>query len=97
MEIYVMDSLLSRVTQRFTTEAGDAIWITIARALCGEKFYAIATSARKILCSILENKALEKSLKDLDIFLNNMLLKTDTITLKQRIAEDLYENGKYGF
>ncbi|MFQ5865517.1 MAG: acyl-CoA dehydrogenase family protein [bacterium] len=97
MEIYVMDSVLSRVSQRVATKEVDATWIAIARALCAEKFYDVATSAQKILCSLLENKSLERSLKDVEVFLNNTLLKTDIITLKQKIAEDLYENGKYEF
>lgn len=97
MEIYVMDSVLSRVSQRVATKEVDATWIAIARALCAEKFYDVATSAQKILCSLLENKSLERSLKDVEVFLNNTLLKTDIITLKQKIAEDLYENGEYEF
>lgn len=90
MDIYLMDSVLARVTQQFNNSAFDKIWLLIARSLCTEKYDSIATSSRRILCSLLENKALDKSLSDLNSFNHDMLLKTNVFALKNAIAEDLY-------
>ncbi|MFQ5751105.1 MAG: acyl-CoA dehydrogenase family protein, partial [bacterium] len=91
IDIYLMDSVLARVTQNFSKKGLENISLTIARTVCAEKVYKIAASAQKILCATLDNQALEKGLKDLNAFYENMLLGTNVFELKRQIAEDLYD------
>ncbi|MFQ6114694.1 MAG: acyl-CoA dehydrogenase family protein [bacterium] len=97
MDLYLMDSVVSRVSQRSQTTNFDSILLAIARALCFERLYAIAITSPKILCSLLNNRALEKALEDLRVFVEQMLPTTNVVELKRQIAEHLYEKGKYSF
>lgn len=97
MDIYLMDSVLSRASQRFKSIGYDPIWAAIARTLSAEKVHRVTTASRKILCSLLENNVLEKALKDLNTFLDKLLLNTNVIELKKQIAEDFCERGRYSY
>ncbi|MCH8019087.1 acyl-CoA dehydrogenase family protein [candidate division KSB1 bacterium] len=92
-DIYLVDSVLKRVIQKFATSEVERNWLAIARVFSAEKFYEISSSCKKIISSILENKALENGLSDLDTFDKKMHLTTNVFELKRQVAENLYENN----
>lgn len=92
-DIFVMESVLSRVTYDSRNNGTHANWLAIARAYCAEKMYDVIMASRKIICATLEHKALEKGLEDLHVFESQMLLNTNLFALKAQIAEDLYGKG----
>lgn len=92
-DIYLVDSVLKRVIQKFAASEVDRNWLAIARVFSAEKFYEISSSCKKIISSILENKALENGLSDLDTFDKKMHLTTNVFKLKRQVAENLYEKN----
>ena len=90
-DIYLVDSVLKRVIQKFAASEVDPNWLAIARVFSAEKFYEINSSCKKIVSSILENKALENALGDFITYEKKMHLTTNVFELKRQIAEDLYE------
>ncbi len=92
-DIYLVDTVLKRVIQKFATSKVDGNWLAIARVFSAEKFYEISSSCKKIISAILENKALENGLKGLDTFDKEMHLTTNVFKLKRQVAEDLYEKN----
>jgi alkylation response protein AidB-like acyl-CoA dehydrogenase len=93
-DIYLMDTVLSRVSQRFETKGYDSTWFAATRTICAEKLRGIAAASRTALCSILEKNALEKALKDVNAHLDKMLLNTNIVELKKQIAEDFYDGKR---
>lgn len=97
IDLYVLDSVVSRVHQRVTAEGPDPVWLAIPQVLVAERVADMAASARKALCAMLKGPALDKALADFETLRKHMLLNTDVFELKRRIAEDLYEHGSYRF
>lgn len=93
MDIYLVDSVLKRAIQRFAASGVDQNWLAIASAFSAEKFYEITLSCKKIVSSILGNKALKNAISDLSTFETKMHLTTNVFELKRQIAEDLYEKN----
>ncbi len=89
-DIYLVDSVLKRVIQKFATSEVEHNWLAIARVFSAEKSYEINSSCKKIVSSVLENRALEHALGDLSKFEKKMHLTTNVFELKRQIAEDLY-------
>ncbi|RMD88878.1 MAG: acyl-CoA dehydrogenase [Calditrichaeota bacterium] len=96
-DIYLMDSVLSRITQHFKSNGLDSIKLAVARTLCAERLPGLINSSRKILSAFYKDKYLQKALKQISSFEERLLLKTNVIELKRVIAEDLYETGGYHY
>jgi alkylation response protein AidB-like acyl-CoA dehydrogenase len=97
IDLYVMDSVISRVSQRVASEGEDPVWLAIPKVLVAERVADMATAARQALCGMLSGPALDKALADVQTLTHRMLLSTNVFDLKRLIAEDLYEQGKYRF
>ncbi len=97
IDLYVMDSTLSRVSQHLASEANDPIWIAIPKVLVAERTAAMAAEARKALCGMLQGANLDRALGEVQAIADRMMLNTNVFELKRLIAEDLYERGKYRF
>lgn len=96
-DIYLMDSVLSRITQHFKSNGLDSIKLAVARTLCAERLPGLINSSRKILSAFYKDKFLQKALKQISSFEERLFLKTNVIELKRVIAEDLYEKGGYHY
>jgi len=97
IDLYVMDSVLSRVAQYLQRHGRDPIWLAIAQVLCAERVAEMALSTRKALCSMLEGNALAQAMAAIQSLSEAAMLATNQFALKQQIAEDLYEHGRYRF
>ncbi|MCG8606396.1 hypothetical protein MJD09_15610, partial [bacterium] len=95
-DIYLMDSVLSRVSRLKSENGSAAVSRLIAKAFCAEKVYELSASARKILCSLADSVS-EAELKTFNRLSKRALLNSNLPSLKQRIAEDLYERGQYSY
>ncbi len=96
-DIYLMDSVLSRITQHFKSNGLDSIKLAVARTLCAERLPGLINSSRKILSAFYKDKYLQKALKQISSFEERLFLRTNVIELKRVIAEDLYETGGYHY
>ena len=97
MAIFVVDSVLSRISQNHRNGNNDPVWRKIGQLITAETMYNLTSNIRRAVCNLFRDEELEQSFKDLEIYLKHMLLPTDVFLLKREIAEDLYEHGYYRF
>ncbi|MFQ6617703.1 MAG: acyl-CoA dehydrogenase family protein [Fidelibacterota bacterium] len=97
IDVYVIDSVLSRVTQEIRDKGSNPTLEAISRVLVSERMLQMAADGRKAICSIFEKEELDSASNIMDKFSRGMRLNTDILKLKARIAEDLYGKSKYPF
>ncbi|MGD9897709.1 MAG: acyl-CoA dehydrogenase family protein [Calditrichaceae bacterium] len=96
-DIYVMDSVLSRVTYYIEKKGSDQDRIRIAKISVADKVNRIISHAKIAMLSILDGDELDKALADLDILAKGAELRTRLFQLKSDLADSLYEKGKYSW
>ena len=97
IDIYGMDSVVSRVNQALKKSVTDKVWIKIAKTHCTEKIYGICNSVELGVHSILDGHDLDLTLKLIESLRNQIHLPYDVFKMKSEIAEDLYTHGEYRF
>lgn len=97
-DIYLMDSALARASQIIASRGNvDATLLAIVRTFCAEKIDEVSTYARKVLCAVIQEDKLPDRLREVRAFEDQMRPATNVIELKRRVAQDLYEAGRYRF
>jgi alkylation response protein AidB-like acyl-CoA dehydrogenase len=97
IDVFVLDSTLSRVAQYTDKNGPDRTWLAIPQVLIAERVDEMAASIRRLLCGIHTGVSLKKALENLQTLTDRMLLNTNVFELKRFIAEDLYEKRRYRF
>ncbi len=95
IQLYVMDTVLSRVVQHGYDKDEDDVRVKIAKTLCAEQIPLIALNVERGLQNILSGKTLDESLKTLQQLRNLLPNQTHTFRWKADIAEELYRHGEY--
>jgi hypothetical protein len=91
-DLYIMDSVLRRITQN---EKRDQDWLAIGKVSTAIRVRRIAGSAKVALLSILDGDELEKALEDLAQLSKGTELRNNLFALKRQLAESLYDKGEY--
>jgi len=97
IDIYAMDSTVSRVNQSLNNGKTDETWMKIATAFCAEKIYQICNKIEMGIHSLLTGSDLEKNIEQIRILRDKIDLHCDIFKMKSEIAEDLYAHGEYRF
>lgn len=94
-DVYIMDSVLARVSQYVEEKDYESVRMHIARIGTAQKTERIVSNARTALLSLLTNHELEKALDDLDKLSRPTHLRLNMFEMRRELAESLYEHGKY--
>ncbi len=94
-DIYVMDSVLARVSQYVEKHDYEANRINIAQISTALGTQRITTNARTALLSIETEDELDKALTDLEQLSRPAGLRLNLFELRRTLADSLYEHGKY--
>ncbi len=94
-DIYVMDSVLARVTQYVEKNGYEAIRMHIAQIGTAIKAQRIAANARTALLAIEEGHELEQALADLAVLSEPTNLRLNLFQMRRELADTLYEHGQY--
>ena len=94
-DIYVMDSVLARVTQYVEKNGYEAIRMHIAQIGTAIKAQRIAANARTALLAIEEGHELEQALADLAVLSGPTNLRLNLFQMRRELADTLYEHGQY--
>lgn len=94
-DIYVMDSVLARVTQYVEKNGYEAIRMHIAQIGTAIKAQRIAANARTALLAIEEGHELEQALADLAVLSASTNLRLNLFQMRRELADTLYEHGQY--
>lgn len=97
IDLYGMDSVVSRVNQALKKGIADKTWIKLAKVFCAEKIYAICNSVGMGVHGILTGRDLDSALKLIENLRKQIHLPYDIFKMKSEIAEDLYAHGEYRF
>ena len=97
INLFLMNTTLSRVEQILTAGQKDAIYSNIAKVLIAEKNIEMVGLAKKAITHIEKPDSIGEAMKDIRFFENQMDSKTDIIAQKQEIADYLYRQQKYPF
>jgi alkylation response protein AidB-like acyl-CoA dehydrogenase len=97
IDIYAMDSTVSRVNQSLNNGKTDETWVKIATTFCAEKIYHICNRVEMGIYSLLTGNDLEINLKQIKGLRDQCNLHCDIFKMKSEIAEDLYSHGEYRF
>jgi len=94
-DVYIMDSVLARVSQYVEKNDYESIRIHIAQIGTAQKTQRITANARTALLAIESNHELDKALSDLEILSRPTNLRLNLFQLRRELADTLYEHGKY--
>jgi len=97
MAIFVVGSVLGRITQNVQKGNGDPVWLKLGQLITAEMMLDLSTNIRRAACNLFNDEELAQSFEKLEIFYKSMLLPADVFLLKREIADDLYEHGRYRF
>lgn len=97
IDIYAMDSVVSRVNQGIQNGKADDIWQKIASAFCTEKVFHISNAVEMGIYSLLNGDELESNLNLVKNLRGQIQVPHDLFKMKSEIAEDLYGHGEYRF
>ena len=93
-DLYIMDSVLRRITQN---EKRDQDWLAIGKISAAMRVRRIVSSAKVALLSILDGDELEEAIEDLTQLAKGTELRNNLFMLKRQLAESLYDKGKYAW
>jgi len=98
INIYVMDSTLTRITQ-YAAKQGEINeeWSTIGKISVFEKVRQVARDSKIALLSNLDGEELQKALGELVILSRGTEIHLNIFEAKRYLAEVLYEKGKYKY
>jgi alkylation response protein AidB-like acyl-CoA dehydrogenase len=91
-DIYIMDSVLRRITQN---SKRDQDWLAIAKVSTALRVRRVVSAAKVALLSILDGDELEAALKNLTQLSKGTELRNNLFALKRQLAESLYDKGLY--
>ncbi len=94
-DVYVMDSVLARVTQYVEKNGYEAIRMHIAQIGTALKTQRITANARTALLAIEEGHELEQALSDLEALSRPTHLRLNLFQMRRELADTLYEHGQY--
>ncbi len=94
-DVYVMDSVLARVSQYVEKNGYEPIRMHIAQIGTAQKTQRITANARTALLAIEKNHELDQALNDLEKLSRPMHLRLNLFELRRELADTLYEHGKY--
>ncbi len=94
-DVYVIDSVLARVSQYVEKNDYESIRMHIAQIGTAQKTQRIAANARTALLAIETDHELDKALADLEILSRPTNLRLNLFQLRRELADTLYEHGKY--
>jgi alkylation response protein AidB-like acyl-CoA dehydrogenase len=97
IEIFLMNTTLSRIEQILAGGQNNTVFTNIAKVLIAEGSIEICGLAKRAITHIENPNQLDTALKDIRFFENQMDIKTDIIYQKQEIADFLYRQQKYPF
>ncbi len=97
IQLFVLDTTLTRIRQTIDQVAKPKIVEAIGKVLTAETVQQMGGAAELVLNGILSGKALESALQEVRKLAGMMYLRTDVFTLKNQIADYLYEQRKYPF
>jgi len=89
MDVYAMDTAVCRLTKKSSTD----IHLDVARTFINDAMNRIEFSARQVLAAIAEGDMLRTQLAGLRRLLR--WIPINTVQTRQRIAENLTDNGRY--
>ena len=93
-DLYIMDSVLRRITQN---EKRDQDWLAIGKISAAMRVRRIVSSAKVALLSILDGDELEEAIEDLTKLAKGTELRNNLFMLKRQLAESLYDKGAYAW
>ncbi len=94
-DVYVMDSVLARVSQYVEKNDYEANRINIAQISTALGTQRITKNARTALLSIETEHELDQALTDLEKLSRPAGLRLNLFELRRKLADSLYEHGKY--
>lgn len=94
--LYVLNTTLARISQN-STLSNFPIILQVGQALTAQKIQDIIRQAYLLLPAIYQSKALQKAKNKVSQLTKQMYLDTDISSLRQKIAEYVYEQKKYPF
>ena len=94
-DVYIMDSVLARVTQYVEKNDYESNRMCIAQIGTAQATQRITSSARTALLSIVNEHELDKALTDLEKLSRPAGLRLNLFELRRKLADSLYEHGKY--
>ena len=94
-DVYVMDSVLARVSQYVEKNDYESIRMHIAQIGTAQKAQRITANARTALLAIETDHELDKALADLEKLSRPTNLRLNLFQLRRELADTLYEHGKY--
>ncbi len=94
-DVYVMDSVLARVSQYVEKNGYESIRMHIAQIGTAQKTQRITANARTALLAIETDHELDKALADLEKLSRPTNLRLNLFELRRELADTLYEHGKY--
>jgi len=97
IDIYAMDSVVSRANQVLQNGKGDETWMKIVQTFCAEKIYHISNAVEMGIYGMLSGKELESNLNLIKNLKEQIQLPFDLFKVRSEIAEDLYSHGEYRF
>ena len=95
IDIYIMDTTLSRITQACKIKDDFEILKIIGQISTMEKVRKIVRDTKLALLSILKNGELNRALEDLMVLSKGTELKINLFGSKRKLSEFLYLHGKY--
>jgi alkylation response protein AidB-like acyl-CoA dehydrogenase len=97
IDLYAMDSTVSRVNQGLNNGKFDETWKKIATTFCADRIYLISNKVEMGIHSLLAGNDLEMNLNQIRSLRDQIDLHCDIFKMKSEIAEDLYSHGEYRF
>jgi len=97
IDIYAMDSTVSRVSQCLENGKADETWIKIAKIFCAEKIFHISNVVEMGIHGLLSGEELESNLNLIKNLREQIQMHFDIFEMKSEIAEDLYSHGEYRY
>lgn len=94
-DVYIMDSVLARVTQYIEKNDFESNRICIAQIGTVQATQRITTNARTAMLSIANEHELDRALTDLEKLSRPAGLRLNLFELRRKLADSLYEHGKY--
>ncbi len=97
INLFVLDTTLARISQTAEQSPKRQLAEAIGKVLTAETVHRMSSAAELVLNGVLGGKTLDNALQDVQSLSRLMFLKTDVFSLKNLIADHLYEQRKYPF
>jgi len=94
-DVFVMDSVLARVSQYVDKNDYESIRMHIAQIGTAQKAHRVTANARTALLALEKGHELDKALDDLEILSRPTNLRLNLFQLRRELADTLYEHGSY--